>query len=134
MGPWMFCNNLKKKDTFFVFELHIHRVYLDMDLFLFILFVIHCNSWSCGWMSFINFWKTSSLINKNITPALCSISLCSGVQAGWLINHHFILCFSMFSLYFSPFFLSVLHSGYYHRDYLIHTFFFHLCQMCLSCF
>ena len=28
------------------------------------------------------------------------------------------------SLYFSPFFLSVLHSGYYHLDYLIHKFFF----------
>ena len=80
-------------------------------------------------MSFINFWKTSSLINKNITPALCSISLCSGVQAGWLINHHFILCFSMFSLYFSPFFLSVLHSGYYHRDYYSHSFF--ICVKCV---
>ena len=131
----VFCNNLKKRDTFFAFGLHIHRVYLDMDLFLFNLFEIHFNSWSCGWMSFINFLKISSLINKNITPALFSISSCSGVQTGRLINHFTLSYASQCLVYtFHLFFLSGLHSGYYHLDYLIHKFFFHLCQMCLFCF
>ena len=129
----VFCNNLKKRDTFFAFELHIHRLYLDMDLFLFNLFEIHCNSWSCGWMSFINFWKISSLINKNITPALFSNSSCYGVQTGRLINHFTLSYASQCLVYtFHLFFLSGLHSGYYHLDYLIHKFFF-TCVKCVCC-